>query len=220
VAEPLEIVFDLETVFLSRELPDGWNDLHLMRVSCLGARIGPPYDEQGPFSDVKPHRPGGYFVFGPGDLQPTHEPTGAFCQMLHFESSQLPIRLIGWNIVDFDIPVYEGDFDGGPLRPAAPCFPFEVYDLMLACQRHLGHRVHLDEAARNILGEGKSGDGTIAPILYRTRRHQRLVDYCLKDVELTARIWDATKANGMAIPHYNAPAAPEVVAQHAPKQLP
>lgn len=207
--EPLDVVFDLETVLLSTELPRGWDDKHLMRVSCLGARIGPPYDEGGPFSDVKPHRPGGYFVFGPDDLRVPREPTSAFARMLRFKSSQLPIRLIGWNIVGFDIPVYEGDSDAGPVRPSQPAYPFEVFDLMLACQRRLGHRVHLDEAARNILGEGKSGDGAAAPMLYRAGRHRELVDYCLKDVELTARIWDATVANGMNIPYYDARAEPE-----------
>ena len=60
----------------------------------------------------------------------------------------------------------------------------------------LGHRIRLDAVAQATLGEGKSGAGKNATALWRNGRIDELKSYCLKDVELTRRLYDYATEHG------------------------
>lgn len=97
--------------------------------------------------------------------------------------------LIGFNSAAFDDKV---------LR-AAGLDVTTTYDLKLqvasaaakagADGRAKGRR--LDDLARANLGEGKSGEGALAPIMWQRGERGAVIDYCIHDTWLTARL--ATK---------------------------
>lgn len=58
------------------------------------------------------------------------------------------------------------------------------FDVHEDLQKRLGHRVKLDQLARDTLGIAKSGDGTQAVAWWRAGEKQKVVKYCEKDVAI------------------------------------
>lgn len=97
----------------------------------------------------------------------------------------------GFNSLRFDIAL---------LRAHAVSVPeFRHWDLFVAIKeafgvkpqgvipKHLGSW-KLDEIARHTLNERKSGDGTSAPLLWQAGKRGQVIDYCARDVFLTATL--------------------------------
>ena len=59
-----------------------------------------------------------------------------------------------------------------------------------------GFRVSLDNLAKNTLGLAKSADGLQALEWFRQGRIQEVEEYCLKDVEVTKKLYEFGKENG------------------------
>ncbi len=91
--------------------------------------------------------------------------------------------IIGFNHISFDMPV---------LQPylSIDVKKLPLFDIMVDVQQIIGHRVGLDAIASSTLGEGKSGSGLDAIRYYNEGRWQELKDYCLKDVEVTKRVYE------------------------------
>jgi DEAD/DEAH box helicase domain-containing protein len=63
----------------------------------------------------------------------------------------------------------------------------------------LGHRLSLGHLAEKTLNAAKSGDGLLALQLFKDGRLQELTDYCRRDVELTARLFEFGSHRGHLI---------------------
>lgn len=96
--------------------------------------------------------------------------------------------IVGFNHINFDMPVLQPYLSVDVTK--LPCF-----DIMLDLQKHIGHRVGLDSVAMATLGEGKTASGLDAIKYYNEGRWDELKAYCLKDVEVTKRVFDFGLSN-------------------------
>lgn len=91
--------------------------------------------------------------------------------------------LIGYNLVGFDLPILEKY--GLP-----PVNELDVFDIMLDVHNVSGWKfVKLDRIAQATLGVGKSADGLMAVEWWKTGEVDKIIEYCLKDVEVTRDIF-------------------------------
>ena len=87
--------------------------------------------------------------------------------------------LIGYNLVGFDLPILEKY--GLP-----PVAELDVFDIMLDIHNISGWKfVKLEKIAQATLGTGKSADGLMAVEWWKTGEVDKIIEYCLKDVEVT-----------------------------------
>lgn len=101
-------------------------------------------------------------------------------------------RLIGFNIVYFDIPV---------LAPhvGVDLSKIPVLDIFGDVTRVLGHRIGLDALSKATLGAEKLGHGLDSLVWYRAGNWQKLEEYCLQDVRLTRDLYEYGKKNGFLL---------------------
>ncbi|MEK7566650.1 MAG: ribonuclease H-like domain-containing protein [Patescibacteria group bacterium] len=97
--------------------------------------------------------------------------------------------LIGFNIRGFDLPVLQ-PYVGVDLKK------INSLDMMDGVVNSAGFRVSLDNLAKTTLGVAKSADGLQALEWFRQGRIQEVKDYCLKDVEVTKKLYEFGKKNG------------------------
>ena len=97
--------------------------------------------------------------------------------------------VVGFNIRGFDISVLQ-PYVGMNLKK------LNFLDMMDGVQNAAGFRVSLDNLAKNTLGLAKSADGLQALEWFRQGKIQEVKEYCLKDVEVTKKLYEFGKANG------------------------
>ena len=97
--------------------------------------------------------------------------------------------LIGFNSDYFDIPLLNKYYPGDLKR-------IKSLDLLQEVYRSLGRRVKLDAIAEGTLGEGKSADGRQSLRWWNAGEVEKVKSYCLKDVELTKRIYEYALEHG------------------------
>src|SRR5205814_181263 len=91
--------------------------------------------------------------------------------------------VVGYNIKGFDIPVLEKY--GFPVYEELDCF-----DIMLDVHNVSGWRfVKLEKIATATLGAGKSADGLMAVEWWKQGEVAKIIEYCLKDVEVTRDVF-------------------------------
>ncbi|RJR14018.1 hypothetical protein C4585_00910 [Candidatus Parcubacteria bacterium] len=97
--------------------------------------------------------------------------------------------LVGYNSDHFDIPLlnkyYPGDLEH-----------LKSLDLMKEVQGVLGRRLKLDAIAEGTLGERKSADGLQSLRWWKAGEVEKVREYCIKDVELTKKIFDYALEHG------------------------
>ena len=97
--------------------------------------------------------------------------------------------IVGFNSDHFDIPVlnkyYPGDLS-----------TMRSIDLLAEVSNVLGRRVKLDAIAAGTLGTKKSGSGLDAMKWWKEGNIKKLREYCIKDVEITRKIFDYALQNG------------------------
>ncbi len=88
----------------------------------------------------------------------------------------------GFNVKNFDMEVlsYYSCADFSKVR---------TLDILEEIQRSLGRRISLDDLASETLGEKKSGSGLDALEWFKNNEIEKLVEYCMKDVELTRNLY-------------------------------
>jgi DEAD/DEAH box helicase domain-containing protein len=96
--------------------------------------------------------------------------------------------LVGYNSDHFDIPLLNKYYPGDLAQ-------MRSLDLMQEVHRSLGRRLKLDTIAEATLGEKKSADGAQSLKWWRQGEVEKVRRYCLKDVELTKRIYDHALKN-------------------------
>jgi len=97
--------------------------------------------------------------------------------------------LVGYNSDHFDIPVLNRYYPGDLTK-------IRSLDLLKEISASLGRRVRLDSVAEGTLGTKKSGSGLQAIQWWKEGNITKLREYCLKDVEITKKVYDHALANG------------------------
>lgn len=96
--------------------------------------------------------------------------------------------LVGYNSDHFDIPLlnkyYPGDLS-----------LIRSLDLMKEIYSVAGRRLRLDAIAEGTLGQRKIGDGAKSVEWWRAGEIEKVKNYCIKDVELTRKIFDYAVEN-------------------------
>ena len=97
--------------------------------------------------------------------------------------------LVGYNSDHFDIPLLNKYYPGDLSR-------IRSLDLMKEIQGVVGRRLRLDAIADGTLGMRKAGDGAQSIKWWQEKEIEKVRAYCLKDVEITKKIFDYALANG------------------------
>lgn len=121
--------------------------------------------------------------------------TDSYSSYLEPELSRLwPIlertdMLVGYNSDHFDVPLLNKYYPGDSSR-------IKSLDLMVEVQGALGKRLRLDSIAEGTLGVNKIADGSKSMQWWRAGEVDKVREYCLKDVEITKKIFDYALKNG------------------------
>lgn len=97
--------------------------------------------------------------------------------------------LVGYNSDHFDIPILNKYYPGDLSK-------IHSLDLMKELHAVVGRRIKLDDVAAGTLGTRKSGSGLDALRWWREGNVKKLREYCLKDVEITRKIFEHALTHG------------------------
>lgn len=97
--------------------------------------------------------------------------------------------IIGFNIIDFDLPAISPYYVGNVER-------FSTIDLLKDVEKVLGRRISLDDLVSETLNAKKTGHGLLAIEYFRSGQIQKLKDYCLSDVRLTKELYEYGNTHG------------------------
>ncbi|HEY4487894.1 MAG TPA: ribonuclease H-like domain-containing protein [Candidatus Paceibacterota bacterium] len=97
--------------------------------------------------------------------------------------------LVGFNSDHFDIPLLNKYYPGDLTK-------IKSLDLLKEVHAVLGRRLRLDTIAEATLGVKKIGDGAQSLRWWRAGEVEKVRAYCLKDVEITKRIFDYALEHG------------------------
>ena len=86
-------------------------------------------------------------------------------------------RIVSFNGDRFDFEVLRG------YHPVSKLVP-KSFDLLVDIHRKLGHRIKLDDLARETLGQQKTSDGLEVVQWWREGRKEEVCKYCENDVQL------------------------------------
>lgn len=97
--------------------------------------------------------------------------------------------LVGYNSDHFDIPLLNKYYPGDLSK-------IKSLDLMKEVHAVLGRRLKLDSLAEATLKENKSADGIQSLRWWQAGEIEKVRQYCLKDVEITRKLFDIALAKG------------------------
>ncbi len=103
-----------------------------------------------------------------------------------FENADI---IIGYNSEHFDIPILNKYYAGDLTK-------IKSVDLLKEIKNVLGRRLKLDNVAEATLGAGKTGHGLEAVEWWKQGLKQKVLDYCLSDVEITKNLYEYAKKKG------------------------
>jgi DEAD/DEAH box helicase domain-containing protein len=163
------VTFDLETKYLSSDLPLGWDSPPAeFGITCL---------VQWASATGRPH------VFDENTLENA-------VQML-----QSADCILSFNGVKFDLPIIEGIYG----EKVGVKHHLDMLQLIWdATTTHGSHKAgyKLTECCQRSLGTSKNGDGLLAPALAEQGRWCELIDYCVHDVLLTKNLFKFAQEHG------------------------
>jgi DEAD/DEAH box helicase domain-containing protein len=91
--------------------------------------------------------------------------------------------LVTYNGDHFDLPILNKYYNGDLTK-------FRHVDLLKEIQKVIGRRVGLDSVAQATLNKGKSGNGLEAITWWKKGEIQKIIDYCMMDVEVTKDVYE------------------------------
>jgi DEAD/DEAH box helicase domain-containing protein len=97
--------------------------------------------------------------------------------------------IIGFNSEHFDLPLLNKYYPGDLAK-------IPHLDLLTKVQEVLGHRLRLQSLAEGTLKAKKGGSGLESITWWKNGEVEKVRKYCLKDVELTKKIFDYARTNG------------------------
>jgi len=112
-----------------------------------------------------------------------HELPALFTLLEHADA------IVGYNTDHFDIPILNKYYAGDLTK-------IKSIDLLKEIKNVLGRRLKLDNIAEATLGKKKSGNGLEAVQWWAQGLHEKVRDYCLDDVKITAEIYKYAKKHG------------------------
>ena len=157
------IVFDIETQNFFTDKGVGWNNFEALRISVIAL-----------FS----YNQDKYFVFEEKELTDAID---------FFRNSK---ALVGFSINRYDVPVLNIYFQKMKINPELNLWEKQRIDLLEEIESLYGQRISLSKLAEANLGEKKERHGSEAGDLFFSGQIEELKKYCLKDVELTKKIYD------------------------------
>jgi hypothetical protein len=157
------IVFDIETQNFFTDKGVGWNNFEALRISVIAL-----------FS----YNQNKYFVFEEKELTDAID---------FFRNSK---ALVGFSINRYDVPVLNIYFQKMKINPELNLWEKQRIDLLEEIESLYGQRISLSKLAEANLGEKKERHGSEAGDLFFSGQMEELKKYCLKDVELTKKIYD------------------------------
>lgn len=158
------IVFDIETQNFFTDKDVGWNNFEALRISLTA---------------FYSHNHQRYFCFEEKELDQAYE---------YFLNSKY---LVGFSINRYDIPVLNIYFQKKlNLSKSLNLWEKERIDLLEEIEKIYGQRISLSKLSEVNLGDTKIRHSSEASDLYLTGQIEELKKYCLKDVELTKRLYD------------------------------
>jgi DEAD/DEAH box helicase domain-containing protein len=157
------IVFDIETQNFFTDKGVGWNNFEALRISVIAL-----------FS----YNQNKYFVFEEKELTDAID---------FFRNSKI---LVGFSINRYDVPVLNIYFQKMKVNPELNLWEKQRIDLLEEIESLYGQRISLSKLAEANLGEKKERHGSEAGDLFFSGQIEELKKYCLKDVELTKKIYD------------------------------
>ncbi len=163
------LVFDIETQNFFTDPGVGWNNYAALKISVVG---------------VYSYKKDKYFCFEEHEMEPLAE---------LFRESR---RIIGFSMNHYDIPVLTNYFQAHPATRDVDLWKKERVDLLDEVELFLGKRISLSKLAEANLGVGKDHYGSEAIAFYKNGEMDRLKEYCLKDVELTKKLFDLSQSQG------------------------
>ena len=165
------VAIDIETKNLSTEI-GGWGNTHMFLVSTVATwdgKIGKIYVD-GDITDK---------IVAKSNTQviPIRQLKYDLDDIL--KSGE---KLLGHNIVAFDLPVLRDSLDIYCVRKFLS--EKQYIDTSKEIVKQYGERISLQNLVDNTLGETKSLESVMAPALWKAGEYQEVVDYCLKDCKL------------------------------------
>jgi DEAD/DEAH box helicase domain-containing protein len=97
--------------------------------------------------------------------------------------------VVGFNVLRFDYAVLQpySSFDLQELK---------TFDMLLDVTKRLGFRLSLNHLAQNTLKIKKSADGLISLQWFKEGKMDQIIEYCIKDVEITRDLFLFGRNNG------------------------
>jgi len=157
------IVFDIETQNFFTDPEVGWNNYDALKISVVGLYS---YAEDT------------YHSFTVEELPACAD---------FFRKAEC---IVGFSMNRYDIPVLQRYFQAMPDKANLDLWIKRRVDLLSEIELATGERVGLSKLAMANLGVGKTGHGAEAIELYRQGEIDKLKAYCVKDVELTKKLYD------------------------------
>jgi hypothetical protein len=165
------VALDIETKNLSTEI-GGWGNTHMFVVSTVATwdgQIGKIYVERDITDKI--------VAKSNTQILPMRQ--------LKFDLDEIHKsgeKLLGHNIVAFDLPVLRDSLDIYCVRKFLN--DKQYIDTSKEITKQHGERISLQNLVDNTLGASKSMESAMAPALWKAGEYQEVVDYCLKDCEL------------------------------------
>ena len=156
------LVFDIETQNFFTDPDVGWDNFSALKISVVG---------------VYSYLDNAYSVYEEHEMEKLAE---------LFRGAR---RIVGFSMNRYDVPVLNNYFQ--KLGAGAPnLWEKERVDLLEEIEMAAKQRVSLSRLAEMNLGMKKDRHGSEAIGLYREGKIAELKEYCLKDVELTKKLYD------------------------------
>ena len=174
------LAIDLETKNYSHEI-GGWGNTHMFRVSTVctwDGDKGTVYIDKSLDEFNMPNT----IVKSMSDLK---------CDLdEHFEKGG---KLLGHNIVAFDLPVLKNAMD---IYCIKKYLDSEAYiDTSRILNKEYKERYSLNNLVQHTLGAEKLMDSADAPIAWKAGNYKEVAEYCLKDCQLVYDLWQHGQNN-------------------------
>lgn len=163
------LVFDIETQNFFTDPGVGWDNFPALKISVVGVYS---------YAQEK------YFCYEEHEMEKLAK---------LFESAK---QIVGFSSNRYDVPVLNLYFQQLPNRTALNLWEKERVDILEMIERAWGRRISLSKLAEANLGAGKQQHGSEAIGMYARGEIEELKTYCLKDVEITKRLYDMVLSDG------------------------
>ncbi len=107
-----------------------------------------------------------------------------------FDELKSATRVVGFNLREFDYQVLQ------PYSASVRLASIPTLDLYLDVRKTLGFSLGLDAIASATVGVGKTADGIQAVTWFRNGEHEKMIEYCKEDVDVTRRVYEFGRDHG------------------------